>query len=105
MFAGGHERVDLDANFAIGIEMKMIFRECEEALDLFGREVRWGAAAPMKLNDGAIFRDAAADALHFLLQHVKIRRGDIFVFFNDYVAGATGPRTFPENTLPSEQKH
>src|SRR6266851_7016930 len=64
VLAGGYTRVDFDTNLAVGVEMEMLFRECEEILDLLGGEVGWRATAPMELDDRAIFRNAAADALH-----------------------------------------
>src|SRR5882672_9040390 len=83
MLAGSYAGIDFDADFTVGIEMEMLFREGEEILDLLGREVGGCAAAPVELDDRTIFRNAAADALHFLLEHVKIGWGDTFVFLDD----------------------
>src|SRR5260370_28176316 len=87
MLAGGYAGVNLDANLTVRIKMEALFRKCEKVLDLFGGQIGRGAAAPMELDHGTILRDAAADALHLLLQHVKIRRRDALVFLNDDVAG------------------
>ena len=99
MLAGGYARVDLDAYFTVGVEMKVLFGECEQILDLIGCQVRWRAAAPMELDHGAILRDAAADALHLPLQHVKIRRGDVLVLLDDDVARAKEAETLTEGNV------
>src|SRR4029077_7452738 len=46
-----------------------------------------------------ILRNAAADALHLLLQHVEIGRRDTLVLLNDYVAGAKEAETFAEGNV------
>src|SRR5216683_873153 len=99
VLAGGYTRVDFDTNLAVGVEMEMLFRECEEILDLLGGEVGWRATAPMELDDRAIFRDAAADALHLLLQNVKVGWRDAFVFLNDDVARAKETEAFTEGNM------
>src|SRR6266478_7647235 len=68
VLAGGYTRVDFDTNLAVGVEMEMLFSECEEILDLLGCQVGWRAAAPMELDYGAILRDALADALQLRLR-------------------------------------
>src|SRR5467141_4570472 len=103
MLAGGYARVDLYAYFTVGVEMKVLFGECEQILDLFGSQVRWRAAAPMELHHGAILRDAAADALHLPLQHVKIRRRDVLVPLDDDVARAKEAETFTEGSMHVER--
>jgi len=50
-------RVDLYAYLTVGVEMKVLFGECEQILDLFGCQVRWRAAAPMELDHGAILSE------------------------------------------------
>src|SRR5690242_12482669 len=40
----------------------------------------------MKLNNLTVFRDASADALHFLFQDAEVRRCDALVLLNDNVA-------------------
>src|SRR5437588_2872496 len=103
MLARGHARVDLDANFTVGVKMEMLFRECEQIRDLFGCQVRWCAAAPMELDDGAILRDAAADAFHLPLQHLKIRRCHTLVFLNDHIARAKKAQAFTEGNMHVER--
>src|SRR5882762_9324446 len=98
----GYSGVDLDADFTVGIELKMFLCEREEILDLLGREVGGCAAAPMELDYGAILRDATADALHFLLEHVKIGWGDTFVFLDDDVARAEEAEAFAEGNVHVE---
>src|SRR6266403_875581 len=100
--AGSDTRVNLDANLAIGVELKVFFRESEEILDLFGRQIGWRAAAPVELHDGTILRDAAADAFHLLLQHVEIRRGDALVFLNYDVARAEEAEAFTKGNVHIE---
>jgi len=46
---------------------------------------------------------AAADALHFLLENVEIRRGDAFIFLNDDVAGAEKAEAFAERDVHVER--
>src|SRR5260370_712130 len=96
-------RVDLDANLTVGVEMEMLFGACEQILDLCGRQVGRSAAAPMKLDHGAILRDAAADALHLPLQHVKIGWRNVLVFLNDDVAGAKEAEAFTEGNVHIER--
>src|SRR5437762_3787662 len=99
MIAGGHAWVDLDANFTVGIEMEMLFRECEQVLNLFGCQVRRCAAAPMELDHRAILRDAAADAFHLPLQHLKIGWRDTLVLLDDDVARAKEAEAFAEGNV------
>src|SRR6267142_4689381 len=103
MCARSHAGVNLDANLTAGIEMKMLFRESEQILDLLGRQVGWRAATPMELDHRAIFRNAAADAPHLLLQHVEIGRCDALVFLNDDVAGAKEAEAFAEGNMHVER--
>ncbi len=99
MLAGGYAGIDLDAYFTFGVEMEMLFGECEQVFDLCRCEVGWSAAAPMELDHGTIFGDAAADALHLPFQHVKIRRCDAFVLLDDDVASAKEAETFTEGNV------
>src|SRR5207237_8641904 len=82
MCAGGDAGVDFDANLAVGVKMEMLFGEREQILDLLGRQIGWSAADPVEMQEGTRLGDAAADALHLLLQDVKIGRRDAFVFLN-----------------------
>src|SRR5229473_5974642 len=103
MRAGSYSGVDLDANLAVEIEVEMFLCEGEEILDLLGCQVGRSAAAPVELDYGAILGDTAADALHFLLEDVKIRRGDAFVFLNDDVASAEETEAFAEGNVHVER--
>src|SRR2546429_2860438 len=53
----------------------------------------------MKLDHGTISRDAAADALHLLLQNVEVGRRDALVLLNDDVASAKEAETFTEGNV------
>src|SRR5882762_7163471 len=99
MLAGGHARVDLDANFTVGVEMEALFGKCKQVLNLFGCQVRRRAAAPMELDYGAILGDAAADAFHLPLQHVKIRWCDAFVLLDNDVARAKEAQAFTKGNV------
>src|SRR5207247_458796 len=99
MLAGGHARVNFDANLTVGVEVEMFSGECEQILDLFRSQIGWRAAAPMKLDHGTISRDAAADALHLLLQNVEVGRRDALVLLNDDVASAKEAETFTEGNV------
>src|SRR5258708_1189191 len=99
MRAGSYSGVDLNANLAVEIEVEMFLCESEEILDLFGCQVGRSAAAPVELDYGAIVGDAAADALHFLFEDVKIRRCNAFVFLNDDIAGAEKAKAFTEGNV------
>src|SRR5258706_11037149 len=103
MRAGSYAGVDLNANLAVEIEVEMFLCEGEEILDLLGCQVGRSAAAPMELDYGAILRDASADALHFLFEDVKIRRGDTFVFLNDDVARAKKTEALAEGDVHVER--
>src|SRR5882762_5449324 len=103
MLAGGHAGIDLDANLTVGIEMEMLSRKCEQFGYLFGCQVGWCAAAPVELDHGAILRDAAADALHLPLQHVKIGGRDILVLLNDNVTRAKKTEAFTEGNMHVER--
>src|SRR6266404_4505234 len=102
MLAGSYAGIDFNADLAVGIEMEMFLCEREEILDLVGREVGGCAAAPVELDDRAIFRNATADALHFLLEHAEIGWGDTFVFLDDDVAGAEKAEAFAEGNMHVE---
>src|SRR5712692_9886751 len=102
MRAGSYSGVDLDANLAVEVEVEMFLCEGEEILDLLGCQVGRSAAPPVELDYGAIFGDAAADALHFLFQDVKIRRGDAFVFLNDDVTGTEKAEAFAKGNMHVE---
>src|SRR6266852_3836396 len=99
MLERGDARVNLDADFRVWGEMKMLARETKEILDLRGRQVGRRAAAPMELHDGTVLRNAAADALRLALEDVKIRRRDRFVLLDDDVAGTKEAEAFAERNV------
>ena len=68
-----------------------------------GERLVGDAAAPVELHDGTSLGDAAADALHLLLQDVKIGRRDAFVFLNDDVAGAKEAQALAERDVHIER--
>src|SRR5207249_4829939 len=39
MLAGGHARVNFDANLTVGVEVEMFSGECEQILDLFRSQI------------------------------------------------------------------
>src|SRR5260370_24440510 len=99
MRAGGYSGVNLDANLAVRIEAEMFFGEGEKIFDLFGCQVGGSATAPVELDNGTILRDATANALHFLLQDVKIRRGDRFVLLTQDGACAKQTKAFAQKDM------
>src|ERR1700751_2571848 len=86
--ARSHPRIDFDAYFRVGCERKARTNSSEQVLDLFRCQIRGRSAAPMKLHDLALFRNASADPLHLALQHAEIRRSDTLILLNDYIARA-----------------
>src|ERR1700719_5303061 len=86
-------RVDFNADFRVGGKRKARAHGAEQVFDLLGGEIRWSSAAPMKLHDFTIFRNAAADPLHFLFQDAEVRRRDALVLLNDHAAGAEQAQT------------
>src|SRR3989442_10900100 len=102
MLPGGDSRIDFDADFAVGGELEALARETEQILDLFRRQVSGCAAAPMKLDDRAIFGNAAADAFRFTLEDIKIRRPHALVLLDYDGAGAKQAEAFTEGNFDAE---
>src|SRR6267154_571488 len=86
VFARSYSRINLNSNLSAGGKRKPGAHGRKQIFNLLGRQIGGGAAAPMKLNDLAPLRNAAADALQFLLQDAEIRRSDALVFLDDDVA-------------------
>src|SRR5882762_6254725 len=103
MLAGGDPGVNLDADFSIRRELEMLAGEIEQILDLRGCQVGGCAAAPMKLYDRSVFRNAAADAFRLALEDAKIRRRNRFVFFDDNIASAKKTEAFAERDVHVER--
>ena len=91
--------IDFDADFAVWRKVETLARKSEEVFDLHRGKIRGRAAAPMELHNGAIFRNATADALRFTLEHIQIRRRDTFVFLNHHVAGAEQAKALAEGDM------
>jgi len=88
MLAAGDAGIDFDADFSVGRESEMFAREAVQIFDLRRSEIGGSAAAPVELDDRAIFGDATADALRFALEDFEVRRCDALVFLDDDVACA-----------------
>src|SRR5229473_93956 len=99
MLPRGDSRIDFDADFAVGGELEVLARETEQIFDLFRRQVSRCAAAPMKLDDRAIFGNAAADAFRFTLEDIKIRRRPDLFIMDDDVAGEKEAEAFTERNV------
>jgi len=56
VLARGDARVDFNSDFGIGGKGKARADRSKQVFDLVRREICWGAAAPMKLDDFALFR-------------------------------------------------
>jgi hypothetical protein len=99
MFAGRYAGINFYADFRVWGEMELGLSEMEEVFDLWGSQVGGSAAAPMELNDWAIFGHIAAYVFDFAFQDVEIGRGDGFVFLDDYVASAKEAEAFAEGNV------
>src|SRR5689334_9863332 len=91
--------IHFDADFAVGRKMKTFARKSEQVLNLLRRKIGGRAAAPVKLHDGTILGNAAADAFRLTLQYIQIRRRDTLVFLNHYVASAKQAQAFAERDM------
>src|SRR5712664_1570303 len=72
VFAGSYSRINLDSNLGASSERKPGAHGRKQIFDLLGSQIGGSAATPMKLNDLSPLRNAATDAIQFLLQHSKI---------------------------------
>src|SRR5580692_9400079 len=102
MFAAGDARVNFDADFSVGGEGEVIACEAEEVFDLWRSQVGGSATAPVELDYGAIFGDAAADAGDFALQDFEVGGRDAFVFLDDDIAGTEEAEAFAEGDVHVE---
>ena len=91
--------IDFDADFTIRCEVKAFACKCKKILDLLRGKIRRCAAAPMELHYRALFGNAAADAFGLALQHVEIRRGDVFVLLDHHIAGAKQAEALAERDM------
>src|SRR5580704_2753519 len=103
MFAAGDARVNFDADFSVGGEGEVIACEAEEVFDLWRSQVGGSATAPVELDYGAIFGDAAADAGDFALQDFEVGGRDALVFLDDDVAGAEEAEALAEGDVHVER--
>lgn len=104
MLSAGDAGVDFDADFSVGREGEVVVCEAEEIFDLRRSEIGGSAAAPVELDDWAIFGDGPADAGDFPFKDFQIRERDALVFLDDYVAGAEEAETFAEGDVHVERE-
>ena len=102
MVAGGDAGVDFDADFGFGREGEVFASIGEEIVDLRRSEIGGSAAAPMELHDFARAIDIFADAGDFGFEDVDVRRGNGFIFLDDYVAGAEEAEAFAKGDVHVE---
>ena len=76
----------------------------EKIFHLRGGEISGRAAAPVKLNHGAIFRNALADVLDFSFQRGEVGNRDAFVLLDRNVAGAEKTEALAEGKMHVERK-
>src|SRR6267378_5509442 len=81
-------RIDFNTDLSTGGERKPGAHGRKQIFNLIGSQIGGGTAAPMKLDDLALLRNAAANAIQFLLQHSEIWGSDALIFLDDHVAGA-----------------
>src|SRR5713226_9572819 len=99
----GHARVDLDADFGVLRKSEALASGAEEVFYLFRRQISWRSSAPVKLNHGPFARHAAADALHFFLQHIEVGRRDALIFLDDHVARAEKAQALAKRNVHVER--
>ena len=104
MRAIGDAWVNFDADLRIGRERKTLARVAEKILHLRGSQIGGRSAAPVKLNHGAIFRNALADVLDLALQGIEVGNRDVFIFLNGNIAGAEQAEAFAEGNVHVERK-
>src|SRR6266853_1694625 len=85
VFARSYSRINLDSNLGAGGKRKPGAHGRKQIFNLLGSQIGGGAAAPMKLNDLAPLRNAAANAIQFLFQNTEIRGSYALIFLNDHV--------------------
>src|SRR6267142_1952978 len=102
VLAGRHSRIDFNSNLGPGGERKPGAHRGKQIFDLLWSQIRRGAATPMKLNDLALLRNAAAHSIQFLFQHAEIRGSDALVFLDDYVAGTEQAQAFAKRNVHIE---
>src|SRR5437879_5469682 len=88
--------IDFNSDFRIRGKGESRADRSKQVFNLVRREICWSAAAPMKLDDFALFRNAATDPLHLLLQHSEIRRRHALILLNNHVAGAKQAQALAE---------
>ena len=101
--AGSDARIDLDTDFGIKGEREALARVGEKIVDLFGREISRGAAAPMELRYGTIAANTTRDTIDFLFESGEIGRSDALIFLNDDVARAEEAEAFAERKMHVER--
>ena len=99
----GDARIDLDADFRVRRERKPLGREAEQCFHLFRRQISGRAAAPVKLHDGPLARNEAADVLDFALESFDVGRRDAVILGDDHVAGAEQAQALAEGKMHVER--
>ena len=97
--ARGHTRIYLDPDLRVRRKREALPRVGEQVLDLLGGKIRRRSAAPVKLRHLALARNAMADVISLLFQHVQIRRRNSLVFLDDYVTRAEQAQAFAEGKM------
>src|SRR5882762_6199826 len=92
-------RVDLDADFGVRRERETLRRVTKKLLHLLGSQIRWSAAAPVKLHHGPIARNEFADMLDFALKRFDVRRRDAVILRDHHIAGAEQAQAFAEGKV------
>ncbi len=102
--AAGDARVHFDANFGIGSKRKAVVRVLEKIFHLCDRQIRWRAAAPVKLDNRTFARNFCCDVINLALQSIEVGNGDFLVFLNGNGAGAEQAEVFAKRNVHVERK-
>src|ERR1700689_36772 len=76
----------------------------EKIFHLRGSQIGGRSAAPVKLNHGAIFRNALAHMFDLSFQGVEVGNRDFFIFLNGNIAGAEQTETLAKGDMHVERK-
>ena len=80
-------RIDLDRDFSVVVKIKVAAQQRHQTADLRFIQVRWRAAAPVKLADVTTGKQRRA-VQDFLLKRIKILIGFVLLAGNDFIASA-----------------
>src|SRR6266851_10012129 len=99
MLPRSHSRIDFDSDFRFGRKAKALRGVSEKIFQLRGGGIRWGSAAPVKLDHFTFAGNRFAYPCDLFFQDVEIWNRNALVFLDDNVACTKKAQAFAERQV------